>query len=563
MNCIQFLLASCLLLLPFRSGEAAAPELHQKIDALLTQSDPQFAHHAADLSRDSTFLRRIHLDLLGRIPTAAEVRTFQQETDSQKRIRAIDRLLERPEYARHMQHVFDVMLMERLPTEKHVSIEKWQDYLYQSFQKNISWQQLTRDVLSSTGAQAETRGSARFLLDRELKPELVTRVIGRVFLGRDLQCAQCHDHPAIDDYPQRHYYGLVSFFSRAYLFNNPENKESSIGEKAEGTTKFTSVFTNQEETAVPRILDLPVIADPPADKEPYLAKPDKNTRGIPKYSRLQQLPEAITRDENMAYRQSIANRLWYLMMGRGLVEPLDMFHEGNPPTHPELLKLIADDLHQHQYDIRYFLKQLALTKAYQRSSLDRSNLGHAEEEPEAPRYAAAHMKPLTAEQLAWSVMQATGLLDITRRATIESFATPKTEAVSPVVTDAISDEVHLETTVNKKLQEHVAAFVTAFSRVDQPGEFNATANQALFLSNAPLISAWLLPADNNLTARLIAETDSDKLAKELYLSVLSRLPSPTEIEQVTRFLGQFSDRTTTVQELVRALLCSAEFRFNH
>ena len=558
MNRIQLLLGTCVLLLPFRSGEVTAAELHQKIDALLAQSDPQFAQHEADLSRDSTFLRRIYLDLLGRIPTAAEVQLFQQETESQKRIQTIDRLLERPEHARHMQHVFDVTLMERLPTEKHVPIEKWQDYLYQSFQKNISWQQLTWDILSTTGAQAETRSSARFLLDRELKPELVTRAIGRVFLGRDLQCAQCHDHPAIDDYPQRHYYGLVSFFSRAYLFNNPRNKESSIGEKAEGTTKFTSVFTNEEATTFPRILDLPVIADPPVDKEPYLAKPDKNTRGIPKYSRLQQLPEAITRADNIAYRQNIANRLWYLMMGRGLVEPLDMFHEGNAPTHPELLKLIADDLHQHQYDIRYFLKQLALTKAYQRSSLSKAG-----EEPEAPRYSAAHMKPLSAEQLAWSAMQATGLLETTRRATIKSFATPKKEDTSPVFADGISYEIHLETTVNKKLQEHVASFVTAFSRIDQPGEFNATANQALFLGNAPLISAWLLPADNNLTARLVAETDSDKLAKELYLCVLSRLPSPTETEQVTRFLREFPERTTTVQELIRALLCSAEFRFNH
>ena len=558
MNSIQLLLGTCLLLLPLRSGEVKAAELHQKIDALLAQSDPQFAQHEADLSSDSTFLRRIHLDLLGRIPTAAEVQSFQQETESQKRIQTIDRLLERPEHARHMQHVFDVLLMERLSTEKHVPIEKWQDYLHQSFQKNISWQQLTWDILSTTGAQAETRSSARFLLDRELKPELITRAIGRVFLGRDLQCAQCHDHPAIDDYPQRHYYGLVSFFSRAYLFKNPQNKESSIGEKAEGTTKFTSVFTNEEATTFPRILDLPVIADPPADKEPYVAKPDENTRGIPKYSRLQRLPAAITRADNIAYRQNIANRLWYLMMGRGLVEPLDMFHERNAPTHPELLKLIADDLHQHQYDMRYFLKQLALTKAYQRSGLSKAG-----KESEAPRYSVAHMKPLSAEQLAWSTMQATGLLETTRRATIKACETPKKDETSPVVTDGISFEIHLEATVNKKLQEHVNAFVTAFSRSDQPGEFNATANQALFLSNAPLISAWILPADNNLTARLVAETDSDKLAKELYLSVLSRLPSPTETEQVTRFLGEFPERAPTVQELIRALLCSAEFRFNH
>ncbi|MFP6573950.1 MAG: DUF1553 domain-containing protein [Pirellulaceae bacterium] len=557
MTRFQLLFGTCLLLAVIPWGRTTAAELHERIDALLTQSDPQFVQHEAGLSSDSEFLRRVYLDFLGRIPMATEVQFFQQQTDIHKRVQTIDRLLQRPEHARHMQHVFDVTLMQRLPN-KHVPVEQWQDYLYQSFQQNISWQQLTWDLLSATGAQAESRSAARFLLDRELKPELVARAIGRVFLGRDLECAQCHNHPTIEDYPQQHYYGLVSFFSRAYLFSDPKNKESSIGEKAEGTTKFTSVFTNEEATTFPRILDLPVIADPPADKEPYLAKPDKNTRGIPKYSRLQQLPEAITRADNIAYRQNIANRLWYLMMGRGLVEPLDMFHEGNAPTHPELLKLIADDLHQHQYDIRYFLKQLALTKAYQRSSLSKAG-----EEPEAPRYSAAHMKPLSAEQLAWSAMQATGLLETTRRATIKSFATPKKEDTSPVVADGISYEIHLETTVNKKLQEHVASFVTAFSRIDQPGEFNATANQALFLGNAPLISAWLLPADNNLTTRLVAETDSDKLAKELYLCVLSRLPSPTETEQVTRFLGEFPERTTTVQELIRALLCSAEFRFNH
>ena len=557
MTRFQLLFGTCLLLAVIPWGRTTAAELHERIDALLIQSDPHFVQHEAGLSSDSKFLRRVYLDFLGRIPTATEVQIFQQQPDIHKRVQTIDRLLQRPEHARHMQHVFDVTLMQRLP-KKHVPVEQWQDYLYRSFQQNISWQQLTWDLLSATGAQAETRSAARFLLDRELKPELLTRAIGRVFLGRDLECAQCHNHPTIEDYPQQHYYGLVSFFSRAYLFSDPKNKESSIGEKAEGTTKFTSVFTNEEATTFPRVLDLPVIADPPADKEPYLAKPDKNTRGIPKYSRLQQLPEAITRADNVAYRQNIANRLWYFMMGRGLVEPLDMFHEANAPTHPELLKLIADDLHEHQYDMRYFLKQLALTKAYQRSSLVK-----AAEEPAAPRYTAAQIKPLSAEQLAWSTMQATGLVQTTRQATLESFSAKKESDSSPVITDWISLELHLEAIVNKKLQEHVNTFVTAFSQIDQPGKFNATANQALFLGNAPLISTWLLPANNNLTARLVAEPDSDKLAKELYLCVLSRLPSPEETEQVTRFLAEFSERTTTIQELVRALLCSAEFRFNH
>ena len=96
-------------------------------------------------------------------------------------------------------------------------------------------------------------------------------------------------------------------------------------------------------------------------------------------------------------------------------------------------------------------------------------------------------------------MQATGLLETTQQATIESIANSKKDEPSPEVTDWNSFEIHLEATVNKKLQEHVTAFVTAFSRIDQPGQFNATANQALFLGNAPLISTWLKPKGNNLT----------------------------------------------------------------
>lgn len=560
MTRLRMLIGSILLLALFSAATAPATELHEKIDQRVRQSHPQFQVHQAALSTDTEFLRRIYLDLTGRIPTAGETLQFLQQADTDKRVQLIDRLVEQPEHARHLQHFFDVMLMERLP-KKHVTLEQWQDYLYDSCRDNISWEQMTWDILSTDGAQPATRSAARFLLDRELKPELVTRAIGRVFLGRDLQCAQCHDHPAIDDYPQRHYYGLVSFFSRAYLFNDPKSKQTSIGEKAEGTTKFTSVFTNEEATTFPRVLDLSVFTDPIPDKEPYLTKPDKNARGVPKYSRLEHLPGAITHADNQAFRRNIANRLWYFMMGRGFVEPLDMFHADNPPSHPELLQLIADDLHAHQYDIRYLLRQLARTEVYQRSSIIKTP-----DDSVTLRYSAAQIKPLTAEQLAWSTMLATGLVETTRQAIIQSFlarkpgdgkATPTTPATWE------SLQAHLETKLNKALQSHVAEFTTAFARTDGPGEFNATANQALFLANSPLISAWLQPGGDNLAARLVAQSDSAKLAEELYLSVLSRLPDATETAQVAKFVNAFPERTTTIQELVRALLCSAEFRFNH
>ncbi|MCP3696675.1 MAG: DUF1553 domain-containing protein, partial [Planctomycetaceae bacterium] len=342
---------------------------------------------------------------------------------------------------------------------------------------------------------------------------------------------------------------------------DPKSKQTSIGEKAEGTTKFTSVFTNEEATTFPRVLDLPVFTDPMPDKEPYVAKPDKNARGVPKYSRLEHLPGAITHADNQAFRLNIANRLWHFMMGRGFVEPLDMFHADNPPSHPELLQLIADDLHDHRYDVRYLLRQLARTEVYQRSSILKT-----EDESVKLRYTAAHIKPLTAEQLAWSTMLATGLVDITRQATTQAFLASKPEdgkATTTAPMDWESLQLHLETELNKALQSQVTQFTTAFSRTDGPGEFNATANQALFLANSPLISTWLRPRGDNLVARLVAQSDSAKLAAELYLSVLSRLPDATETARIAKYVDAFPERTTTIQELVRALLCSAEFRFNH
>jgi hypothetical protein len=559
MTWLRILIGSLLLAL-LSDATAPATELHETIDQQIRQSHPQFLAHQAALSTDTEFLRRIYLDLTGRIPTPRETLRFMQQGDTNKRVQLIDHLVKQPEHARHLQHFFDVMLMERLP-KKHVTLEQWQTYLYDSCRDNVSWEQMTWDILSADGAQPATRSAARFLLDREVKPELVTRAIGRVFLGRDLQCAQCHDHPAIDDYPQRHYYGLVSFFSRAYLFNDPKSKQTSIGEKAEGTTKFTSVFTNEEATTFPRVLDLPVFTDPMPDKEPYVTKPDKNARGVPKYSRLEHLPGAITHADNRAFRLNIANRLWHFMMGRGFVEPLDMFHADNPPSHPVLLQLIADDLHEHQYDVRYLLRQLARTKVYQRSSILKTD-----DESIKLRYTAAHIKPLTAEQLAWSTMLATGLVDTTRQATIQAFLATKlgdgkTMPTAPM--DWESLQLHLETELNKALQSQVTQFTTAFARTDGPGEFNATANQALFLANSPLISTWLRPSGNNLVSRLVAQPDSAKLAAELYLSVLSRLPDATETARIAKFVDAFPERTTTIQELVRVLLCSAEFRFNH
>ena len=528
--------------------------LHAKIDQSVADAVSEFERRVGPLTTDSAFLRRIYLDLTGTIPTVAEARAFLDNNNEDKRVATIDRLLVSPMFSRHMQHEFDVMLMQRRP-EKYVTLSLWQTFLFEAFRDNLGWDEMTRQILSADGANPENRPSARFLLDRDLNPQDTTRDIGRVFLGRDLQCAQCHDHPHFEDYLQRHYFGISAFFSRSYIFKDPNSKEASLGEKADGVVKFTSVFTSQESEISPRLLDLPEIIDPPLEEEPYITKPDDQTRGIPKYSRRQQLAETILKQENPAFQLNIANRIWAMLMGRGLVEPVDMFHRDNPPTHPKLLELLSNDLRQHQFDMRYLIRELVLSHTYQRSSRLMSDV-----EPPAEELVAGQIRPLTPEQLGFSMLEAVGHIENIRLATTTRLLEeqPQREATS------VAFAFELEQAINGEVQPHIDAFVKTFASNNESRQFDATANQALFLMNSPLLDVWLQPSKNNLVARLQSIQEFAALADELYLSIFSRHPNEFEVSAVQHFLNSFAgERVQGLQEITRTLLCSAEFRLNH
>ncbi|MBT4863616.1 MAG: DUF1553 domain-containing protein [Planctomycetaceae bacterium] len=541
----------------FASAALAAEQqpVHQRIDSLLAASHPQFASFAASRCSDSEFHRRIHLDLVGRIPSAKETREFLDDDTSTKRETLIDRLLADPRHARRMQYVFDEMLMARMPATN-VPDAEWRNYLRQSFLANKPWNQLVLEILSADGADPQLRPAARFYLDRNFDVDLLTRDIGRVFLGVDLECAQCHDHPAIDTYLQQHYYGINAFLSRSYLFTNPKNKQKQLGEKAEGDVKFTSVFTQESSQTNPRMLDLPEIPDPSESAKQYLVKPDKKSRGVPTYSRRLKLGQAMIAADNIDFRRNIVNRLWAIMLGRGLVEPLDVRHEQNPPSHPAVLELLAEEFLQHNYDIRWMLKQLALTEAYQRSSY----AAEEHRETAAKNFAVGLLKPQSPEQLAWSIMQATGAADAalaTKEAALLK-SDPKFGA------GRTTHPLWREEALHDALKANVDQFALKFAGQNgQTTSFGATANQALFLMNGPLVDRWLLPGSNNLTDRLKKQTEPTALADELYLSVLCRKPTVAEVAEVTEYFQTVGDRDAGIQEFVWALLSSAEFRFNH
>jgi hypothetical protein len=348
---------------------ADAPPLHARIDTLLESTvigalPPQ--------SDDGEFLRRVYLDLIGVIPTVGETRAFLDDKSADKRTKVVDKLLADPRYVRWLATTFDVTLMERRP-EKVVKVAEWQEYLYRAIAENRPYNVLVRELLSADTSKDKVNPPAsRFILDRDVEPNLLTRDVGRLFFGMDLQCAQCHDHPVIDDYFQADYYGIYAFVNRTFLFTDKKDKKAPkfLAEKADGEASFKSVFTQQgADDFLPRLPKEPAIAEPVVAKgDEYFVKPDKDERPVPKYSRRQKLAELVGKGENTAFNRNIANRLWAHLFGRGIVHPVDFMHSDNPPSQPELLDLLANEFRNHKYDIKWFLRELALTRAYQRSS---------------------------------------------------------------------------------------------------------------------------------------------------------------------------------------------------
>ncbi|MEM7011198.1 MAG: DUF1549 domain-containing protein [Verrucomicrobiota bacterium] len=376
--------------------------LHVRIDQLI--EDGNIAP-VAGIAEDTTFVRRVYLDLTGGTPTAKQARAFLSDEDPDERAKLVRQLLGQADYVRHMSTTFDVWLMERRP-DPHVKTPEWRKYLVESFAQNKSYVQLSKEILGADGTEEKNRAASRFYLGRLGESDALTREVGRIFFGKDLQCAQCHDHPSITDYIQPDYYGMNAFFTRTSLFR-PDNKLPAVlAEKGEGEAESVSVFTDVPADSQPRLLGGVTISEPIfAPGDAYVVPPnpkDKKVKWIPKYSRREKLAELATDGTNVAFNRNIVNRLWAHMMGRGLVEPFDFHHSANPPTHPQLLDLLAAEFVKMDYDIQAFLGELALTKTYQRGMAPREELAGDATKLEAELGALK----TTSEELANQVLKA-------------------------------------------------------------------------------------------------------------------------------------------------------------
>ena len=540
MRILAIISASLVLML---SAIVSADEpLHVRIDTLIEAAAGGTVAPVAD---DAEFLRRVFLDLAGRIPSSEEARAFLNDSAADKRAVLIDRLLASPEYSRRMRDAWNVQFMERAGEH-----EEWLRFLEESFAANKPWDKLVREILNPNPDDESSRGAAFFLTKRlenygQQPVDLpgLTRDVGRLFLGVDLQCAQCHDHLTVDDYKQIDFQGLHTFLSHATI--RTDLKFPAVGEKVvDKKTEFMSVFVKQPHTTGPRLpfgteVEVPTFAK----GEEFAVAPDRkvNFPGKPKFSPLAILSEQLPTSTNSLFVRNAVNRLWCQLMGRGLVHPLDLHHSANPATHPAVLDLLATEFTQHQFDIKWLLRELALTRTYQRSS--RLPTG-SDREPPIDKYMVAIEKPLSTEQMLMSLLQATGEASrLTATIQVDGKAKP-----------------------NPAYEDLRKRFVAAFANPprDPEVEFAPSVKAALFLSNDAKVLELLKPREGNLAEQLSKETDARKLAESLFLSVLTRSPTADEAEAVTQFVAARKQQQGQGIELaIWALLSSTEFCMNH
>lgn len=530
----------------FSSVVAAQAPIPQLID------DAIKAKHAgpfAPESSDAEFHRRVWLDFAGMTPTPRETRAFLQNTATDKRSKLIDSLLDGPHFATRMRYVFSVTLLERR-VGRTIPDADWDKYLEDSFRENKPLDELVGELISADGTDEKSRPAMKFFLARSATDHrLLARDVSRLLLGRNLECAQCHNHPSIDDYPQSEFFGLVAFLNRSYLYRDKKTNQSFFAEKGIAPKlEFTSVFTDMTGSTGPKLVAGTEVMVPVFKAgEELAADAIEGKPPMPKFPLRPKMATQLT--ESRAFARNMANRIWAMLMGRGLVHPLDMHHPENPPSHPKLMDQLTDELIASGFNLKHMLKQIALSDAYQRSS----QLGDVADKVPVESFAAFPIRPLSAEQLAYSVLRVTGRLDqvLTAPADLAATAKYRPDKGRPIPSENLDNVLKL--------------FRSIYA--SQPGEkedgFNPSLAAALFVANEQLLLGWLKPTESSFTSKLLKAEDK-QLADELYMAALARPATADEQHTVRDFVATHAEgRSVAIQEMAWALLASSEFRFNH
>ncbi len=507
-------------------GAREARALAGKIDRMLAEKWAEAKITPAGPADDAEYLRRASLDLVGKIPTAAEAREFLDDPSADKRARLVERLLAGPSYTARATELWRQLLLPEADTETQARLAApaFEAWVRKKVVEEAGYDRMVRELLTAKlgarsaatsngakGGRAEP-SPAGFFIAKEGKPENLAAGTSRVFLGVRLECAQCHNHP-FAKWKREEFWGLAAFFAGV----SKQGPDDGFGAVREVANRRELAIPGTDKVVKAAFLDGASIA--------WKAKADSR----------EVLADWVTSPKNPFFARAAANRAWARFFGTGLVDPVDDMGGDSVSAHPELLDELAREFVAHDFELKYLIRAIAASRAYGlTSALDRP-------EPTAPAlFSAMPVRGLSAGQLFSSLAQATGFR--------EGPANPYG------MDDGGARGRFLELFAN---------------RDEKPTEAQTSILQALTLMNGRLVAgATSLEAGDTLAA--VAEApylDTAGRVEELYLAALTRKPRPEEaallLEYVDKAGPSPEGRAATLADVFWAILNGPEFKHNH
>lgn len=523
---LVFLVVSCTAVPTMNTKNIYIPSsskhLDRHIDAVLKREGLKPSKQTSD----AAFLRRIHLDMTGVIPTPEQVSEFLDDSSPNKRSRKIDELIKSKESVEFWTGTWINWLIGRRDDgdDRRIGLESW---VKKALRTNMPYNMFVKELVAADG-ELRDNGAGNYVLRYERSPVFLTSHTSRLFLGLPMQCAECHDHKT-EAWLQKDFYGVAAFFTGIQSEQKGMIQEINMMGEKEEIENF--LITNSPKQNREIYVDSMKESVPPRflDGTEYKGELTKKREA---------LAEWMTAKSNPYFSKAIVNRLWKHFMGRGFVEPVDGFGEEYPATNPELLAWLAEDFVIHGYDLQHLMRIILHSKAYQRSS--ETNESNKDDEI---YYSHAYMKPLTAEQFFSSMLQATVLGRLEKSKTA----------------------IQLKRMKRNYLNEYL--FRLDNGEMEEIEAFNGTVPKALMMINGSLVndSANYKARDSFIRYVLDNWRETIDRVQFIYLTVLSRKPTSQEQTYFERYLERslYRSKDLAYEDLYWVLLNSAEFAHNH
>jgi hypothetical protein len=478
----------------------------------------------SDLASDAVFLRRAYLDAIGLLPAPDEARTFLADTDLDKRAKLVARLLERHEFADFWALKWADLLRNEEKTMGAKGVWVFQRWLRDQVARDLPLDEFARRLVSARGSTWRNPPASFYRTNRD--PQTVAETVGQVFLGVRLQCARCHNHP-FDVWTQDDYYGLAAYFANI-RHKEVANVRRDDLDKHEINGDEVIYLEGRAEMVQPRSGAIM------APKPPGGAASE--TRGS---ESLDGLAAWLTRD-NPQFARNLANRVWYHLLGRGIVDPVDDFRDSNPPSNPALLDALTAEFVRNGLRLKPLVALIMTSRTYQLGSTPNST--NAEDDV---NFSRAAVRLLPAEVLLDTVGQALGQ------------------------TGRFSDAPRAARAVQLPGARMGGEFLKVFGKPDRlltcecERSEATTLAQAFQLINGEAIRTRLEAEENRIGRLLKSGTPEETILEEVYLASLCRLPTDRERRSTLAYLSKATDRRRAWEDVAWAILNSKEFLLRH